>query len=406
MINIVRTIITLIYPFIAHHSKFFKFHSISKLIMSLAILLVIACIATVNAHCDNGCSGHGTCMTDDICKCHDNWGIGLGAQSGDCSDRICPHEIAWVDSPNQWGVFHEYSECAGRGLCNRDSGECECFDGYSGKACQRTTCPNDCSGHGTCEYIEDLGFAAVYADYSKFGFSVAPKKFVYYDWDSRKTRGCVCDATYGDVDCSKRLCERGTDPLDVRDDLTTAGKYQTQMIQFSFDEPFETICQYVDLTFALTYMSNTNETYTTIPIVMKCDDADLPELANDVQSALLHLPNGVIDGVVVEAGPTRGLQSIDLRITFKGCQVEGPQRLLTVVAYECSDGCTPKITGLPINTMYINRVSNSANISSIQSSDYNAYECSRRGKCDYGTGECSCFEGYGGASCNHQTMLM
>ena len=27
----------------------------------------------------------------------------------------------------------------------------------------------------------------------------------YYKWDADKTRGCVCDPEYGDVDCSKKV---------------------------------------------------------------------------------------------------------------------------------------------------------------------------------------------------------
>ena len=52
---------------------------------------------------------------------------------------------------------HEYAECSAKGLCDRKSGTCECFTGYEGSACQRTTCPNDCNGHGTCESIREVG---------------------------------------------------------------------------------------------------------------------------------------------------------------------------------------------------------------------------------------------------------
>ena len=45
-------------------------------------------------------------------------------------------------------------ECSDAGICDRDTGACTCFDGYDGSACQRSACPNDCSGHGQCRSNE------------------------------------------------------------------------------------------------------------------------------------------------------------------------------------------------------------------------------------------------------------
>jgi len=51
---------------------------------------------------------------------------------------------------------HFYMECSNAGLCDRSTGVCECFDGWTGAACTRQACPNDCSGHGTCQSVDEL----------------------------------------------------------------------------------------------------------------------------------------------------------------------------------------------------------------------------------------------------------
>ena len=54
---------------------------------------------------------------------------------------------------------HFYMECSNQGLCDRVSGICTCFDGYTGRACQRQQCPGDpleCNGHGVCLSVEQM----------------------------------------------------------------------------------------------------------------------------------------------------------------------------------------------------------------------------------------------------------
>jgi len=395
-------------------------------------------------------------MTDDVCNCYDNWGIGIHQDSGDCSERKCPYELAWVDTPDKVGAFHKYAECSGRGICERGTGECACFDGYEGKGCQRTTCPNDCSGHGTCEYIDDMSFGATYNDYENKYFHSDAKTFDFQSWDAGKTRGCVCDAQYGDVDCSKRMCPYGNDILDIADILLTSQKYQRQELRF-VSQDFDVgvgagngIKSLQGQTFALTFTSRLNETFTTIPIAF--DETDLDDFVNDIQLALLNLPNRVIDGVTVKAyreltalkvdgytaltssevaesaaaadgnlatngaidnadnahslyGTTGTTLNNMVRVVveFTGDAVQGPQHLLTVEDYECSDGCTPKMTVLLLEYRYDHTTNN---VTESQLSDFNSYECGRRGKCDYDAGLCECFTGYSGDNCNTLTTLV
>jgi len=92
--------------------------------------------------CPNSCSGHGSCSTNG-CVCHSGWGNG-DERGGSCDQRQCSFEVAWVDTPtaeNKGG--HGLRECAGRGVCNRISGDCLCFAGFEGKGCRRTTCPSN-----------------------------------------------------------------------------------------------------------------------------------------------------------------------------------------------------------------------------------------------------------------------
>mmetsp|Transcript_4577 Transcript_4577/g.10086 ORF Transcript_4577/g.10086 Transcript_4577/m.10086 type:complete len:391 (+) Transcript_4577:80-1252(+) len=385
-------------------------------------LLFATLLVAVQSACDNACSGHGKCLQQGICECFDNWGMGLGHLSGDCSERICPFELAWVDTPDSKGTFHKYAECAGRGICNRAVGECGCFDGYEGKSCQRTTCPNDCSGHGTCEYLEDMTFAADWNDDQLLYFSGGELTYDYNNWDTRKTRGCVCDATYGDIDCSKRMCPHGNDVLDIRDDLLVSTKYQVQSLAFQASNSLDHLDS---RTFALTFTSRLNETFTTIPIVFDVTDRPdsvssgnpdlslgLTDLSNDVHLALLNLPNKVIDGLTVTAsyafncighGVCQNLDDhVAIQITFTGDSVQGKQNLITVEDHECGAGCTPRIDGLLLQTR---TALVGSKTTEVVQADYNSYECGRRGKCDYSSGLCACFTGYTGDNCNTLTTL-
>jgi hypothetical protein len=104
---------------------------------------------------------------------------------------------------------------------------CACFDGYTGTACARAACPNDCSGHGTCESIKEFAEmasfdthaaheptarAAASNNHPDFSSSVG-ESFSYDLWDADKTMGCKCDPGFYGADCSLKKCAYGLDPL-------------------------------------------------------------------------------------------------------------------------------------------------------------------------------------------------
>ena len=218
---------------------------------SIAIAAVLCGLAGfAAADCANACSGHGDCGTKDQCMCWHNW------QAADCSERVCQFGYAFVDSPRgdlnhdmttagtagvqvqwsnhlEWETYpadgswdaqtdegHFYNECSNKGACNRVTGLCECYDGYTGSACQRTTCPSDCSGHGVCRTASELAAGGSklsgrelgnYAGFIVESGVTAP--FTYHVWDALKTQACSCDYGWSGADCSQRECPRGDDPL-------------------------------------------------------------------------------------------------------------------------------------------------------------------------------------------------
>jgi len=233
-----------------------------------------------------------------------------------------------------------------------------------------------------------------------------------------KTRACKCDARFGDYDCSKRMCPYGNDVLDNREYVLAGARHQIQNIIFAaagsssqLTTPGIPKTFIMDgYTFALTFKSRLNETFTTTPIVMA--SSNLAKLSNDVKLALLKLPNGVVDGVSVTSSiPTSTKPSnVLIQVTFTGAAVEGPQHLLQVENNPCTAaGCTPMITGVPVQTVVsIAQQTNAGtgDVAQSQQADFHSYECGRRGKCDYTTGLCACFTGYTGENCNTLTTLV
>jgi len=356
----------------------------------------------------------------------------------------CPYEIAWVDTPASENKAHALAECAGRGLCDRDTGECACFDGYSGKGCRRTTCPNDCSGHGTCEFISelrnDLG-----DDFKWTGDKPTRNQYDFefpLMWDHAKTRACVCDPKWTDIDCSRRMCPKGnyalyalTEPTpEVQAVIITNVFTPGTDADFNYQNKKHIDYKTSDNTngtdangdFALTFRSTLNEEFTTVTL-------NVYNLSEEiVENALNSLPNKVIEEaeVVIYRNlsnyntSTYGLDKqphgtgvfpysketnytwydtdLVILITYAGAMTTGNQYALECRTAYCGAGCQPKLE----NPLDFKQNAECKVVDDYASAHAVNVECSGRGVCDYGAGLCQCYEGYTDEYCSTQTALI
>jgi hypothetical protein len=384
--------------------------------MFAKLFLLATSVGLASAACPNQCSGHGTCGAEEVCTCYDNWGMG-GAPGGDCSDRFCPYELAWVDSPTSEGYVHQYAECANKGICDRETGECACLAGYTGKACARQVCPDDCSGHGTCEYMDELAYGTVFNDAggTALGSGAGRPAAVTAAWDSGRARACVCDAGWNGINCASKKCPYGNDVLDLTSD-NDVNPSQVQTITLTLAAATDrqlvgtgdaTFAAWNGKTFALTFTSQMGERFTTIPIKITTSWATSDELKLAIEAALKGLPNNVINDVEVTCTSATVNSVADaglaIAVKFKGSANQGKQHLLEVETLACGDGCTPTISGIDMLVHWGTYVSS---ISETTEADYNSFECGRRGKCDSDTGICACFEGFTGEACTEITALV
>jgi len=425
------------------------------MLRSLAILALAAFSA--EAACPNGCSGHGSCGNDDICSCYQDWlsadtvkaSGGSGGGGGDCSHLKCPYEIAWVDTPSSENKAHALAECAGRGLCDRTTGECACFDGYTGKGCRRTTCPNDCSGHGTCEYLAEL--RTDLGDDFKWTGNLATRDQFDFEfpllWDAHKTRACVCDAKWTDIDCSRRMCPKGNFALyantvptpevqaviltNVFNPLTDAAASATWPISkpanshdFKGVDDDDNTNWDTNGDFALTFRSTLNEEFTTNAMNVYTLTEEI------VEQELNQLPNKVIEEAEVVLyrnlskynGTSYGLVNkhrdqypftaetnyswydtdLVILITYTGAMTSGNQYALECKTAYCADGCQPKLAD-PID---FKMAGDCVVVNDFKPAWAVNIECSGRGTCDYMSGICECYEGYTDEFCSTQTALI
>lgn len=342
------------------------------------------------------CSGHGACSNNPVykCTCDSGW------DGSDCSLRRCPKGRAWFDVPSAADTAHaDDTECSNVGHCNTATGKCECHFLYHGSACQFMACPGTdttktasvytdaCSGHGTCLDMAHL------AEFNRINGELVPRLYGEdpndnLRWDGTSMHGCLCDAGFTGYDCSQRQCPRGDDPM------TGGTRTYTQE-----DEQRHFKCTYSSIggTFSFTFRS------------AKTVDLLHTSTRAQVEAALLKLVT--INKVTVEfsaaadqACTTSGDNVITVTfVTEHGGSVHPDAYSRTVVP------ALPRMTTTVDSNGFV-AIADGWSSGSITAGDAAStvftdvpgtkeYDvCSDRGLCNWNTGICECFLGYGSSN--------
>lgn len=268
------------------------------------------------------------------------------------------------------------------------------------------TCPSSCSGHGTCEFIEEMA-----SDTDKrIGGS---SSVTYSSWDQEKIMGCKCDPGFEGHNCARRMCPKGDDPLTV-----TGQSDMKQIIQLDSGAATDE--------FFLTYHDPYGESWTTMKI--KADG----NICTNVQLALRRLPNRALDTVSVVSGSTgfysftrdaganvntegTGTAALSSSVSNeKVCIVTfpstpgttGQQHLLECTITGHSDaGTQPMLSSTDLPTSCIvteGGVQSGVTVHKLTELS----TCSNRGVCNSETGACACFSGHKGLACEKQEALV
>lgn len=189
-----------------------------------------------------GCTAWGNCNNNGDCdycfeKCLCRKGFGNvtedrpytgGGFDISCKTRMCPSGRAITDVATSASQAHAFTECSNAGICDRTLGVCSCFYPFTGAACDRLMCPNDCSGHGKCMLMSELALRnqAQPTQYADFEYGTA-ETITTTTWDANAMTGCLCDSSWDvgmasgqtqfpewfGADCSLKRCPSHDDPF-------------------------------------------------------------------------------------------------------------------------------------------------------------------------------------------------
>eukprot|EP00750_Incisomonas_marina_P022149 INCI4878.1.p1 GENE.INCI4878.1~~INCI4878.1.p1 ORF type:complete len:417 (+),score=61.85 INCI4878.1:117-1253(+) len=370
-------------------------------------LLLVAFAGQTSAECPNLCSGHGNCDNNDQCHCYkegkvlnkegnDDEDVLFAQWTGaDCSMLSCPRGVSWTTVSG--ATTHEKSaECSDAGICDRSTGQCECFEKYTGSACQRTECINGCSGHGVCTSNKDL--AEQYARHMSTSINLRQRMprcdgspseencvrnvdhlEAFYDtylasynsaWDSGLHYGCVCDLGYQGNDCSLRECPSNFDPVDGNCVVTLVDEEELDILAdvdglytpWSTESSMEKIADTQAGDYLALYGTSQVFSEPASFVTLRRSNSDL------ARSCIAFYNDG-----------SHGLDLTDDLVVYP----------LNTDSWVCNYLWDSNFVKVPVCG---GRLA--------------AQECSGRGLCDRSNGQCACFSGYGSKDCSEANNVV
>jgi len=342
------------------------------------------------------CSGHGSCSNNPVykCTCDQGW------DGSDCSLRRCPQGRSWFDTPIAANTAHsDHVECSNVGYCDTGTGECKCYEKFHGSACQYMSCPgvvttstitphaDACSGHGKCLDMSHMGeFNKVNGVLTAFVYGEDPNDNLH--WDGKAMHACMCDAGFTGYDCAARLCPYGDDPM------TGATRTYTQHNEVRNHKC--TFAQVNGNSFTMTFRSSTTAAllHTATTLQMEAALNALPTInkvtvkfSNGVSACTSDGSNIITIKYVTELGG-----SIHPDAYTRTVAPALPQMIFTQTGFlTFVDGWS---SGSVTDTTPASGPITYADVPGTK--EYNL--CSDRGLCNFETGVCQCFLGYGSSN--------